>query len=132
MVSIYNKNHRAEFKIYKAKYREKMKNDPCYKLGHAMSSNLRDALRAKKAGRHWEMLVGYTLEDLIQHITEKLTNGMTWENYGSYWHIDHITPKSWFKYQTTDDPQFKECWALSNLQPMLAIENMRKHNRWKG
>jgi hypothetical protein len=132
ITSAYNKKNREKFRVWKAKYRAKMKDDPCYKLGHAMSSNLRHALKTKKDGYHWEILVGYTIEDLIQHITKLLTNGMNLQNYGSYWHIDHITPKSWFKYQTTTDPQFKECWSLSNLQPMLATENMRKRNCYKG
>ncbi len=42
------------------------------------------------------------------------------------WHIDHITPKSHFNYKTPED---KECWALENLQPLEAIENMRKYNK---
>ena len=28
--------------------------------------------------------------------------------------------------------EFKECWALSNLQPKLKIENIRKGNRFSG
>lgn len=90
------------------------------------------ALKAKKAGRKWEDLVGYTLQDLINHIDPLLGETMTWENYGSVWHVDHITPKSWFKYDSVNDPQFKACWALSNLQPKLKMDNIRKGNRFKG
>jgi hypothetical protein len=57
---------------------------------------------------------------------------MTWENYGSFWHVDHITPKSWFKYESIKDAKFKECWALSNLQPKLRMDNIRKGNRFSG
>lgn len=128
----YNKNNRDKFKVWKSKWRAKVKDDPAFKLGHAISNNLRHALKEKKAGRHWEILLGYTVEDLIQHIDNLLTNGMTWENYGSYWHLDHVKPKSWFKYQSTNDPAFKECWALSNLQPMVALDNMKKRNYWAG
>ena len=90
------------------------------------------ALKAKKDGRKWEDLVGYTLQDLINHIEPLLNKTMTWDNYGSTWHIDHITPKSWFKYTGPDDPQFKVCWALNNLQPKLKLDNICKGNRFVG
>jgi hypothetical protein len=90
------------------------------------------ALKGKKGFRKWENLIGYTLEDLIKHLTPLLNGKMVWDNYGTEWHIDHITPKSWFKYTDTDDPQFKACWALNNLQPKLSLDNIRKGNRFKG
>lgn len=90
------------------------------------------ALKAKKAGRKWEGLVGYTLESLIEHIESKFTDGMTWDNYGETWHVDHIIPKSWFKYTSAEDPKFTECWSLANLQPKLKTDNLRKNNRFIG
>ncbi len=43
---------------------------------------------------------------------------MNWENYAIYWEVDHIKPRSLFKYESIDDKEFKECWSLSNLQPL--------------
>ena len=43
-----------------------------------------------KNGKHWEDLVGYTLKDLQLHLEQQFDEYMTWENQGSYWHIDHI------------------------------------------
>lgn len=111
--------------------RKKMK-DPMYRLSNNLRGNMYHALKAKKGFRKWEDLVGYTLQDLINHLQPNLNNSMTWENYGELWQVDHITPKSWFKYASTNDPQFKECWALSNLQPKLKIDNIRKGNRFMG
>jgi len=90
------------------------------------------ALKAKKGFRKWEDLVGYTLQDLINHLTPLFTDSMAWENYGSIWHVDHVTPKSWFKYESTSDPKFKECWSLTNLQPKFKIDNIKKGNRFSG
>ena len=99
-----------------------------FRLGQNMGWTLRKNLKGKKAGRRWETLVGYTIEDLIEHLESKFEPWMTWENYGK-WHVDHIIPKSHFKYRSTDDPEFKKCWALDNLQPLDGIENMRKGDR---
>jgi len=104
--------------------------DPSIRIANCMSSAISLALKGKKAGRHWEKLVGYTVNDLMQHLETKFTPEMSWENYGSYWHDDHIVPKSWFA--QTDPAEFKACWALSNLQPLEATENIKKGNRYAG
>lgn len=106
--------------------------NPLHRLSNNVRGNMYQALKGKKAGRKWETLVGYTLQDLINHIDPMLNKTMTWENYGNTWHVDHIIPKSWFKYTSTDDPKFKECWALSNLQPKLKLDNSKKGNRFIG
>ena len=54
---------------------------------------------------------------------------MTWENYG-LWHVDHKIPKSVFNYKNAEDLDFQKCWALSNLRPMWARENMSKGANW--
>ena len=123
---------RAYMRKYKIKWDRKRRKDPVFCIGENMRGNMHHALKAKKDGRKWEDLVGYTLEDLTKHITSLLGENMTWENYGSVWHVDHIVPKSWFKYENTDDANFKACWALTNLQPKLKKDNIRKGNRFCG
>jgi 5-methylcytosine-specific restriction endonuclease McrA len=46
--------------------------------------------------------------------------------------IDHIVPDSWFEYNTTKCDGFKKSWALDNLQPLWAKDNLRKGNRFVG
>ena len=57
---------------------------------------------------------------------------MNWKNYGSYWHIDHIKPKTLFNYSSPEDKEFIKCWSLSNLQPLEKITNIKKGNRYEG
>jgi hypothetical protein len=57
---------------------------------------------------------------------------MSWENYGTLWHIDHVIPKSWFRIETDagiDEYELKACWSLQNLQPLTADENLKKKDR---
>jgi|SRR6478752_3415134 len=81
-----------------------------------------------KGGRSWEALLGYTTEELRDHLARQFLRGMTWENYGE-WHVDHILPVSSFTFETADDPEFKACWALTNLRPMWAADNIRKSDK---
>ena len=65
------------------------------------------------------------------HIESQFKDGMTWDNYGKNgWHIDHIIPKSLFQFKSSEDDEFKQCWALCNLQPMWAFDNLSKGNKY--
>jgi hypothetical protein len=90
----------------------------------------------------------YTIEELMMHIEELFSapynlapDGsvwMTWNNWGVYspklwddndpstwrWHLDHITPDSEFHYTSMTDQAFRDCWALSNLRPYSAKQNV--------
>lgn len=95
------------------------------------SSRIGRSLKDGKVGRSWENLAGYTVEDLMRHLEVLLLPGMNWSNYGFRgWHIDHIRPVASFRYDSYDHPQFRECWSLSNLQPLWAVDNLRKRDKW--
>lgn len=76
--------------------------------------------------------LGYSPEKLIKHLESKFQQGMSWDNYGSGWHIDHVTPDSWFTYSSMGEQGFKDSWSLNNLQPMWAGPNHSKGNRYSG
>lgn len=86
------------------------------------------SLKGMKAGLSWQSLVGYTLADLLDHLESQFQAGMTWENMGE-WHIDHIIPRKCFSFSAISDAGFRECWSLSNLQPLWAIDNLRKGSK---
>lgn len=111
-------------------YHNKLKYSLDYKINERMHNMIYLALRKNKGGRHWNELVGYSFNELKEHLRKQFQDGMTWERFmAGEIHIDHIVPKSHFKYTTSEDPQFKECWALYNLQPLWANENIAKGNR---
>lgn len=72
--------------------------------------------------------LGCSADEFKSYIESKFQSGMTWENYGSYWHIDHIIPLS--KIDLTDREQFLKACHYINLQPLEAKENIRKSNRY--
>lgn len=136
----YRAAHRTEIqarlKPYMREYIKRRKAiDPQFKIKMDLSCQIYITLRKRglsKNGHKWETMVGYTAQELREHLERQFTPEMTWENHGSYWHIDHIRPQSWFRYDTTECPEFKACWALSNLQPLDARTNRSKGNRREG
>lgn len=100
------------------------------RISRRISSAISNSLgRGGKGGVHWETIVGYTRAKLIQRLESQFRNGMSWQNYGE-WHIDHIVPINHFHFNSVDDAQFKECWALKNLQPLWASDNIKKSNKY--
>jgi hypothetical protein len=71
------------------------------------------------------ILLGYTSIKLKERLECQFKCGMSWENYGTKWHIDHKKPITLF----TDQTNIRLINSLSNLQPMLKEENWSKGNR---
>lgn len=65
---------------------------------------------------------------LESRISSLFRDGMTWENYGTVWHLDHIKPVSTFT--DTEIAEGAHNHYL-NLQPLLAEENMKKGAKWQ-
>lgn len=108
------------------------KSTPKGKLNACISTAICNSLqRGTKARQHWETLVGYTIDDLKKHLEKQFDSNMNWENYGSYWHIDHKIPMSIFNFETPADIDFIRCWSLKNLQPLEAKKNISKRNNIK-
>lgn len=116
--------HRAE--ILQAE-RDRRATDPAHCIHKRMAHAIWSALAHDKAGRSWEVLAGYTKDELKSHIESLFTNGMGWDAFmrGDI-HIDHKRPKALFSFNSTEDAAFKECWALANLQPLWAKDNLSK------
>ncbi|MCR4307083.1 MAG: hypothetical protein NUV80_00825 [Candidatus Berkelbacteria bacterium] len=124
----WRKKHAERLVEYNRNYQKKWRVDPKNKLDSNMKRMIWEVMKGQKARRRWCDLLGYTVEDLMKHLESKFEGWMTFENYGE-WEIDHIKPKSLFKYETPEGPQFKECWALENLRPLEKSENRKKYNK---
>lgn len=105
--------------------RDRYNSDPAWRISAHMRVMMYRALRSKKAGRSWRDLVPYSLPELMDHLERQFLPGMTWENCGK-WHLDHKIPRKYFQIKSEKDVAFKASWALDNLQPLWAIDNIRK------
>jgi hypothetical protein len=116
------KHHDKYLSAEKKRIKLRRQQDPQWRLNRNMSKAVWNWLKKSKDFQHWETLVNFTVAELRQHLEEQFDENMTWDNYGRYWHVDHIYPISRCK-------TFEEAWALTNLQPLERIENLRKGNR---
>lgn len=103
--------------------------DPTHRLKSALRARLSKVLAGKKSSTLGQ-LMGCGPKSLKSHLERQFRGGMTWDNYGTYWHIDHITPCSHFDHNAPE--QVAKCWHYTNLQPLTATENCSKQDRWIG
>jgi 5-methylcytosine-specific restriction endonuclease McrA len=94
------------------------------------------AMNHKLMWKQIKAYVGYTKDELLDHIESQFKPWMTWTNNGRpqdaenpTWQLDHIKPKSSFNYISIADPEFAKCWALENLQPLESRLNLLKSNK---
>lgn len=121
--------HPEKVKEFYKKSRIKIRNTPKGKLNMSMSSAIGASLRGSKNRRHWESLVGYTADQLRKRLKKQFKPGMTWQNYGSFWEIDHKIPIAVFNFDKPEHIDFRLCWSLKNLQPLEVRANRSKGER---
>ena len=130
----YNKN-KDSINEYFREYNAKRRKIPKHAVSGRMYAAIRRVIKKGKMGVSTTKTLNdlYTEEEIMSHLESYFTeeNGYTWDNM-SEWHIDHIRPVSSFNYTTTDCDDFKKCWALNNLQPLWAKDNMSKGEKWDG
>jgi superfamily II DNA/RNA helicase len=149
--SEYREEHKEEIKEYHAKPENKKRrsinnkikrqNDPNFKLRDIISNAINQALKknnSSKNGNSCLAYLPYTIEELRAYLEGQFEPWMSWKNHGKYdpkswkdndlmtwvWNIDHIIPHSTFNYTSMEDQAFKDCWALSNLRPLSAKQNI--------
>lgn len=100
--------------------------NPMRRLNENISGHIYYSIKSNKAYEHWENLVNFTFDELKEHLEKQFDENMTWDNYGTYWEIDHIIPVNTFNFITYTDSDFQICWSLANLRPLESIANRRR------
>jgi len=124
----YRLNKPKIMEYYKRKQRHLYKNDPNHKIKVLLRTRIYIAMKSfgtKKSAKTQE-LIGCSAHQFKEHIESQFRPGMTWENYGK-WHIDHIKPCSSFN--LSDPEEQKKCFNYMNLQPLWAVDNLKKSNK---
>lgn len=106
---------------------DRRRKNPKRALSVRMSAMVSRSLRNGYRPERWEKLVGYSVDELRRHIERQFTDGMSWAAFGrGEIHIDHIRPVASFDFISVEDEAFRECFALTNLRPLFALDNLRK------
>lgn len=122
-IKIQRRSKKEERNKYDRDYaRERCKSDPLFKFKKNIRRSTSEAFSIGKKNKKTLELLGCSLEEAFIYIESLFQPGMTWDNYGPYWHVDHKIPLA-------SASTIEECEKLchyTNLQPLTAYENIVK------
>ncbi len=127
---IYYQNNKTKIIKQTSNYtNNRTKIDPVFKLERRIRSRIYVAFKKQslnKKERTWKY-IGCTPTFLKKWIKFQLYDGMTLENYGKYWHIDHVIPCC--KYDLSKKDNVEQCFNWRNLRPYKAKKNLSKRDK---
>jgi len=121
------------FKKWIKEWTKEYKKDPKHRLDNYFRSRLYNTLKILKYNDEIHLkslsdIFKFKFEELVIHLESKFNTYMSWDNYGTYWVVDHIVPVISFEYDSINNPLFHLCWSLQNLQPLEKTLNQKKHD----
>lgn len=133
------RNHNRD--IVNAYHRKWKTNKRSYDIEYKLRENIGRRIRYElntlmKTGKNKNdstlSYIGTSTSLLKLHLEGRFEIGMTWQNYGISWHIDHMIPCAFWDQRSI--LQSTLCWHYHNLNPLWAISNKSKkdkinHNR---
>lgn len=121
----YQKDNKKKISKKDCKYKkERRKTDINFKLKCNLRKRIWDVVKGNSKSKSTKKLLGCSIEFLKNHLESQFQEGMNWANYGK-WHVDHIKPC--VKFDLSKPDQQRLCFNYKNLQPLWAIDNLRKN-----
>jgi hypothetical protein len=108
---------------------QKMNAEPIFKMERRLRTRIYQAFKAqtyKKNNRTWKYL-NCTASEFQKWIEYQLYDGMTMENYGKFWNLDHV--KACSNFDLSNENEVKECFCWKNIRPYRSEKNREKYNK---
>lgn len=85
------------------------------KISRNISSRISEHIHKKRNNTKFsKRVLGYSFDALFAHLVKTFKNGMTIDNYGTEWEIDHIIPMALHNFNNPSKA-IKSAYALENL-----------------
>jgi hypothetical protein len=92
-----------------------------YRLKKSLAARLRNVIVKKDSTMNY---IGCNIQYLREWFEYNFTCDMNWNNYGTFWSIDHIIPVC--NFDLTDENEKLKCWNWTNLMPVTIKFNSSK------
>jgi hypothetical protein len=92
-----------------------------YRIKKSLAARLRNVLNKTDTTMNY---IGCNIQYFREWLEYNFTEEMNWNNYGSFWSIDHIIPVCKFDLIVEDEKL--KCWNWSNMMPVTVKFNSSK------
>ena len=93
-----------------------------------IKQNIRYCLKSNGPFR-WSKILGYSKQELLEHLSKEFQPDMNFENYGTVWGVTFHIPRRCYFFKSYWDNNFKKCWCLKNLKPDYIINCKRQKKK---
>lgn len=111
----YRVTHADAISAQRRQYRQAKSQDPVWRMTTAMRTRIAATLRAfrdkgKAAIKHGRTrdLLGLDFGSVTRWLEFQFEPGMSWSNYGTHWHVDHVLPVAAF--DLAREPEQRVCF----------------------
>lgn len=104
--------------------RKRSRQTPNVRVRHALKKRVTEYIKKYPHRETYRSLVGCSPKALVAYLTYLFKPGMTWENYGKIWQIDHIIPFAAFDHANVT--HLRWCSNYRNLDPKTVADNAHK------
>lgn len=125
----WRENNKEHIKLWREENRQKLRDYqnewlkiPENKIIDNQRSRLKSALKVKN-----KSTIEYlqcSSDFLKKWLEWQFDENMSWDNHGTYWHIDHVKPC--YEYKTSKDTSI---FSWKNLRPLEKTKNLSKNNK---
>jgi len=123
----YREANTEKIKLQRANQRKKTHN----LLKESICRRMNECLKTNDIGSgRWFKYLGCTIDELrdwFAYLFPIIDPNMSFENHGTYWHVDHVRPISSF--DLTNEENIHECFSWRNLSPLEKSLNLSKNNK---
>jgi hypothetical protein len=132
----YREKHKEQLKISKKEEYERNKSKyikRVLKNQRTLEGRLKHNIRTRissaisRRSNSSKTLLGCEIVFYISYLEYLFDYSMSWDNYGTYWHIDHINPIC--NFNLTIDEQRLLAFNWKNTRPLKADENLSRSNK---
>ncbi len=113
----YNRDPKKKVDLVMKYQKKQYATNPVFKLKVVSATRIRSALKTEKKSERTMDLIGCSPVFLSIWLRLQFLPGMTWDNHGTVWDIDHIIPCAHFKNLDTSEAERRACFNYTNLRP---------------
>lgn len=107
----------------------RLRHDPYFTTKRMIKNVVARMVRKAGTRKHLrsQQYLGCKFKEARQHIESQFKRGMSWQNYGKEWEIDHIMPLAAFDLSNPD--HLRMASRYTNLRPLWKDENRMKSDQ---
>jgi hypothetical protein len=109
-----------------ARNKKRRQIDPSFRISESLKVRIHEILKEYK-DETCNYLLGANKIFLKKWLEYQFDSNMSWNNFATYWHIDHVIPIAFFN--ITQKEEQRVCFHWTNLRPLSKTANIKKHKK---